>query len=378
MGKCCGFHFFCLRRRRTGMELFMKRLLSLVLSLVLLVSLVSFAAAKESDDIISCQYKQIPDGDEDFYVDELDGVKAYPAHQCNGLAVRYYWEIYGVDMFVGVKSPFLMNNYFLLEGVEDEGDIPDEISGFYHATVPKKGDIVYWSATRRGKSYAHTALVKSYSDGVITLIEQNWNYNGKAAYERKIRYPSENYVVYTLFPEGQPEQDRSVMGFTDVLPVSYYAEAVAWAVDKKITTGTGDATFSPKKNVNRGQAVTFLWRAVGEPEPVSTVNPFTDVSEGDYYYKAVLWAVEYGITNGTSVTTFSPAADVKRGQMITFLYRTVGEPGRTGEGAWYEDAENWAKYYRILSGTSVEYETNGDCPRSDVVFYLWKVLKYYI
>ena len=177
------------------------RAVALVLVVVCLVSVPALGA--ESDDIISAQWKTITDSS--FYVDELNGVKAYPLNQCNDLPIRYYEEVYGIDIFVGVYSPFLMDNSFdvmFSTEIEDYGEIPDSISGFVKADEPKQGDIVYWSMTRRNKDYAHSALVKSYSDGVITLIEQNWNSNGKAVYERKIRYPSDNYVVYTLPDEA--------------------------------------------------------------------------------------------------------------------------------------------------------------------------------
>ncbi len=162
--------------------------------------------------------------------------------------------------------------------------------------------------------------------------------------------------------------------FADVDPDAYYAQAVKWAVSLGITNGTSDTTFSPEMNVTRGQAVTFLWRAMGRPAPASSGNPFADVSSDAWYYDAVLWAVEQGITNGTGPAAFEPNDNVTRGQMITFLYRTMGEPGKTGEGPWYADAENWAGREGLLADTAVPYTTNGDCPRSDVVFYLWRAL----
>lgn len=105
-----------------------------------------------------------------------------------------------------------------------------------------------------------------------------------------------------------------------------------------------------------------------------TVNPFTDAKTNSWYFKAVLWAVENGITNGTSANTFSPDGSVTRGQMMAFLYRTMGEPGKTGAGSWYADAESWARQSGLLDCTAAAYSTNGDCPRSDVVYYLWKAL----
>ena len=164
--------------------------------------------------------------------------------------------------------------------------------------------------------------------------------------------------------------------FRDVNPGDYCYDAVLWAINHapQITTGTTSTTFSPRDTVTRGQAVTFLWRTMGEPNPSTTYCPFTDVKASDYYYKAVLWAVGEGITNGTSKTTFSPNSSVTKGQMVTFLYRTIGEPGKTGSGAWYSDAENWARKNGLTTGTDTVYGTDRNCPRGDVVYYLWTAL----
>ena len=98
-----------------------------------------------------------------------------------------------------------------------------------------------------------------------------------------------------------------------------------WAVEKGITTGTSATTFRPNQTCTRGQIVTFLWRYSGEPKPEKSENPFEDVKEGEYYYNAVLWAVEKGITTGTSKTTFRPNQTCTRGQIVTFLYRAMEE-----------------------------------------------------
>ena len=112
-------------------------------------------------------------------------------------------------------------------------------------------------------------------------------------------------------------EDPDLLTFTDVPASAYYYDAVYWAVENGVTNGTSATTFSPDASCTRAQMVTFLWRAAGSPEPESTVNPFTDVSASAYYYDAVLWAVEQGITNGTSATTFGPDATVTRGQTVT-------------------------------------------------------------
>lgn len=118
-----------------------------------------------------------------------------------------------------------------------------------------------------------------------------------------------------------PKPDNTVGGFEDVFVGDYWADAVKWAVENGITDGLTPTTFGPAKNCTRGQIVTFLWNAAKKPEPKSTVNPFTDVKPGDYFYKAVLWAVENDITNGTTPTTFGPTKTCTRGQIVTFLYR---------------------------------------------------------
>ena len=146
--------------------------------------------------------------------------------------------------------------------------------------------------------------------------------------------------------------------FIDVTSRDYYYDAVLWAVENGVTNGTSATTFSPDANVSRAQMVTFLWRAAGSPEPQSNVNPFTDVSSSAYYYDAVLWAVENGITNGTSATTFGPESAVSRAQAVTFLWRSASSPVVSGgsfadvaDDAYYAQAVAWAVANGITNGT---------------------------
>ena len=128
-------------------------------------------------------------------------------------------------------------------------------------------------------------------------------------------------VTFLWRAAGEPEPAKTDNPFSDVKPDAYYYKAVLWAVEKGITTGTSPTTFRPDQTCTRAQIVTFLWRSSGQPEPTKTDNPFTDVKSGQYYYKAVLWAVEKGITKGTSAATFSPDVTCTRAQIVTFLYR---------------------------------------------------------
>ena len=130
-------------------------------------------------------------------------------------------------------------------------------------------------------------------------------------------------VTFLWRAMGCPEPTQTTHSFTDVKETAYYYKAMLWAVETGVTTGTSETTFSPNKNATRGQVVTFLWRAMGCPEPTQTTHSFTDVKENAYYYKAMLWAVEAGITNGTSATTFGPNKEATRGHVVTFLFRAM-------------------------------------------------------
>ncbi len=161
-----------------------------------------------------------------------------------------------------------------------------------------------------------------------------------------------------------------VAGFSDVMSGDYYAQAVKWAKDGGVTGGTSETTFSPADPVTRGQAMTFLWAASGRPEPASASSPFTDVADpGAYYYKAVLWAKEKGITSGVSADRFGVGDTLHYDQFLAFLCRVAG-----GElsGDWSQAAVSWAGANGLTSGVSVT--AGNDCPRSDVVYFLWKQL----
>lgn len=169
--------------------------------------------------------------------------------------------------------------------------------------------------------------------------------------------------------------------FSDVSTDSYYYDAVNWAVSEGITTGTSATTFSPTATCTRGQVATFLWRALGSPEPEMTDNAFADVSKDAYYYKAVLWAYENYITNGTTATTFSPDSTCTSGQIITFLWRALGEPKAdvsllpaNEQSAYYAKSVAWAKENGLLNHSDTVFKADNLSPRADIVTYLYYVL----
>lgn len=171
--------------------------------------------------------------------------------------------------------------------------------------------------------------------------------------------------------------------FTDVAGNAYYYNAVLWALDNHVTGGKTATTFAPNAVCTRAQAVTFLWRAMGSPEPTSTVNPFTDVKPDAYYYKAVLWAVEKGVTGGVSATAFNPGGVCSRAQVVAFLWRAAGKPvvnyamdfADVPADSYYTEAARWAVSEGVTGGTSATVFSPGNsCTRAQIVTFLYRAL----
>ena len=190
------------------------------------------------------------------------------------------------------------------------------------------------------------------------------------------------HTIEVIFMKANGNPQTGV--FVDVATGSYYEDAVDWAVENGITKGTDDSHFSPDGICTRAQAVTFLWRAAGSPKPETRTMPFTDVPAGSYYYDAVLWAVENGITKGTSDTTFSPNMTCTRAQIVAFLWRSEKSPAAgtanpfadVKSTAYYADAVLWAVKENITKGTtSTTFSPNADCTRAQIVTFLWRCKK---
>ena len=187
-------------------------------------------------------------------------------------------------------------------------------------------------------------------------------------------------ILADLF--GDAETQPNQKGFNDVKSGDYFYDAVNWAVEKGITTGTSATTFSPNATCTRAQIVTFLWRASGSPEPKTASNPFTDVAANAYYCKAVLWAVENGITTGTSATTFSPDAPCTRAQGVTFLWRANGSKAASAAAsftdvasdAYYAPAVAWAAEQNVTGGVGNGlFSPDTTCTRAQNVSMLYRL-----
>ena len=195
---------------------------------------------------------------------------------------------------------------------------------------------------------------------------------GTGQYNEMLRIRAYNYCINIRW-DGY--------GFSDVPQGSWYAAPVDWAVDKKITFGTSSTTFSPDAVCTRAQAVTFLWRAMGALKPTTTVQVFSDVSASDYYYDAVIWAAEQGITSGTGNGTFSPDKECSRGEIVTFLWRAKNMPAPGGSNFFWDvgadsycaPAVDWAYCQGITEGNGGGmFSPNDACTRAHIVTFLYR------
>ena len=223
-----------------------------------------------------------------------------------------------------------------------------------------------------------TLTVLDGKDKELKLTEKNGKYT--------FTMPDSKVTVAATF---KPLTTTGKHPFTDVPAGAYYEDAVVWAVGKNITTGMSATTFDPNGSCTRAQIVTFLWRAAGSPEP-KTMKGFDDVASNAYYAKAVAWAVENGITTGTSASKFSPNDPCTRTQAVTFLFRYAAANGMEAVTmqellSGYADAAsvpsyavsamNWALAAGILQGDGVKLMPNATCTRAQIVTFLYRAMK---
>ena len=264
-------------------------------------------------------------------------------------------------------------------GGSSDRDHKHSVSAPGHIT----GGVVSVTPTAAAKGAMVTITAKpdnGYKLDKLTVTDQRGN---------RLSLNDQGNGKYTfIMPSGKVNVDAdyskiaTAISFRDVKQGDYYYDAVKWAVENGITEGTSAETFSPGASCTRAQMVTFLWRAAGSPEPTITEHSFSDLDPSAYYYKAVLWAIEQGITVGTTKTTFSPDVTVSRAQMVTFLARaskanTADSSSRftdVADGTWYTAAVNWASDNGVTNGVGGgKFGPDADCTRAQSVTMLYRI-----
>lgn len=254
----------------------------------------------------------------------------------------------------------------------------------YSVSTPSKTEhgTVTVSPKNASKGDTVTVTVKPDSGYVLetlTVTDKNGN-------ELTLKDKGNGKYTFTM-PAGKVEvkatfmEDNSMLNFFyDVPNNAYFYEAVKWAVKNGITTGVGDNLFAPEQPCTRAQIVTFLWRAAGSPEPKGAASGMTDVVSGSYYEKAVAWAIENGITTGTTTSTFSPDATCTRAQAVTFLARALkakaasaAEFSDVPTGSYFADAVAWAAANGVTEGIGGGlFGSDNDCTRGQIVTFLYR------
>lgn len=344
---------------------------------------------------------------------------AKPSKDTVTLTFRVYGEIEKpnsrkpdkVDYYVNVVISVVKEDITYTVGIDDTVQLTarDFVNFLQDAkTSYRKAELDYVKFDVSGKnvsSYAYGGLYRSYSSystGKLADSTDKFYYEpSRTQYDlADIAYHTTRwaeagktvYIPFTVYGTKNEEASGTMaitiaqtMNFIDVKASDFFYEPVKWAVNNKITNGTSSTTFSPYKNCNRAEIVTFLWRAAGSPEPTSTRNPFTDVNSvrDASYYKAILWASQKGITAGTNATTFSPYQECTRSQIVTFLYRYAGKPSgyysnpfkdvsSVNEASYY-NAILWAVGKGITQGTSTTtFSPYASCTRGEAVTFLYR------
>lgn len=287
------------------------------------------------------------------------------------------------NMAVITVTKLASNNSGSSSGGGSSSSVPS-----YAVSVQKTANGVVTVPNTAAKGSTVTITVKpdtGYEVSNLSAVDQNGNrltLTDKGERKYSFSMPDGKVIITVSFRQIQEKHNIS---FADVPSTAYYAEAVQWAVEKGITEGTGANTFSPNLSCTRAQMVTFLWRAAGCPKPNNTGDvQFADIDRNAYYYEAVLWAVEQGITNGTGNGAFKPNATVTRGQTAAFLYRAAGSPSVNAKPGftdihvndYYADAVAWAEKNGITSGVGeARYNPSGRCTRAQIVSFLYRSQK---
>ena len=261
----------------------------------------------------------------------------------------------------------------------------------------KLSEVTYDLSGIKGVNGEDVSPAFSWTDAADTVIEANKSYSWTISttntnYESPLTGSVVLYPVSTSYSEQVKKQSEEFeakkrgelpedeLDFRDVYEDDYFFDAVQWAAENGITGGVGNDRFGPNLDCSRGQTMTFLWRASGEPEPDSFSTDLTDVAAGSYYYEAVLWAMQEGVTTGAGGNRFAPDATVTRGQFVTFLYRLAGASSDgvhpfadVPAGSYYEKAIAWAFAEGITRGTSgTTFSPDAPCTRAQIITFLYR------
>ena len=303
------------------------------------------------------------------------------------------WQVESPEELVITNNKFLMpNDNVEVKAIFEKNTSTGGGTGAGATTYPitvksaKNGDV---TASHKSAAKGTTVILtvdpdKGYVLDSLTVLdgkdkERKLTDKGDGKYS--FIMPADKVTVEASFKEEFPDLPNS---FSDLAPSDFCYDAVMWAVGRDITGGIGNYTFGPNLPCTRAQAVTFLWRAAGSPEPETRAMPLTDVPVGSYYYNAVLWAIENGITEGTSDTMFSPDATCSRAQIVTFLWRAGGSPAASGNSAftdvasdaYYAAAVIWAEKNDITGGIGGGlFGSNNDCTRGQIVTFIYRSVK---
>ncbi|MBR2048588.1 MAG: S-layer homology domain-containing protein [Oscillospiraceae bacterium] len=343
-----------------------------------------------------------------------DGSRVEHKWNCVLVNGRYYWLDVRMDHAIYARTGTITHDYFMVtsqseweeDHVWDSGysdalfDNASEIEGFYNSvehvhdlsyvpgiapTCTENGCYSHYECTLCGKCYSDAAGTKPIDrDSVVrSALGHNWGsweiirectFEEDGLRQRICRRDASHVETETFNDLYNP--------FADVASDAYYFRPILWALEQGITSGMDDSHFAPDQACTRAQVVTFLWRAAGSPEPSTRHTLFTDVKPSDYFYKAVLWAVEKGITSGMSVNRFAPNETCTRGQVVTFLWRYSGSPTVSGgynpfidvsSTDYYYSAIRWALRNSITAGLDdTHFGPNSSCTRGQVVTFLYR------
>ncbi len=370
----------------------MKRILTLILCLSIACSLftASTLASKDSDDIAFDAEGVV------LYFDKSTGTitEANDGEEGANLDVTIPSEIEGVAVTTIGRSSFMFSDITKVT-------VPDSVTlldvGAFSTCKALKTVIIGAGLKTIMKSVFLdcTALSDIYYMGTKAqwnAIEIDMTYNGILneipihCADGDLNVTEEPETPNEPIAPEEPEAPETPASnpFKDVKDSDYFAQPVFWAVENGVTNGLSANSFGPNANCTRGQIVTFLWRASGSPEPTKTDNPFNDVKSSDYFYKAVLWAVEKGITTGLSATSFGPNATCTRGQVATFLYRAQGQPEVKSNNNPFSDVKTsdyycnavlWAVENDVTQGMGGgKFAPNASCTRGQIVTFLYRAI----